>query len=431
MVSKWHLTWLSQKCCANWKTQIRGLCSDKPFFSFSPSRPLVKITKTKMFPSMARLVPHIEEKILSYMRPRDLTVSMSVCMEWWYVIVKRKAGKGPLIEAAGMGLERVIAFLLSEKSVNVNEVLSRYPRCCPIRCLNEFFCTEAKAKGFTALMFAARDGHDGIVEQLLERRDTDVNASNEYSRTALILAAQRGHERVVRLLLDRNDIDVNVVAYRRENTSCIMCEGHICYPKFAKVRGHTALMFAAKIGHKGTVEQLLKRTDIDVNATNKKGQTALMLAALKGHGRIVGLLKDRNGVNIYAEDKWCNTASELASNYQIRWHNSTEDELIMKLLLCGEDDFVNAIVDGRNTLMEAVIRGFDRVAELLLERGAINVNAVDRSGQTALILAAQRGHDAIVELLLARKETDVNAADQYGTFPLLMAARGGHEKVVR
>ena len=39
-----------------------------------------------MFPSMARHVPHIEERILSYMRPRDLAVSKAVCMEWWYVI---------------------------------------------------------------------------------------------------------------------------------------------------------------------------------------------------------------------------------------------------------------------------------------------------------------------------------------------------------
>ena len=39
-----------------------------------------------MFPSMARHVPHIEEKILSYMAPRDLAVSKAVCMEWWYVI---------------------------------------------------------------------------------------------------------------------------------------------------------------------------------------------------------------------------------------------------------------------------------------------------------------------------------------------------------
>ena len=273
-----------------------------------------------MFPSTIR-VPHIEKKILSYMQPKDLTVFKSVCMEWWYVIVKRTEMK-PLIEASRHGLENMVVFLLSEKSVSVNDidVLSGSPRCCPIRCLNEACCTEAKAKGYTALMFAARNGHDGIVEQLLMREDIDVNALSKYNQTALIFAAQRGHEEVVRLLLKRNDININMTW--RENTRCIMCEGHICYPKFAKVKGYTALMLAASNGHFGIVEQLLKQTDIDVNASNKYGQTALMLAAQKGHGSIVLLFmnrnKDRNDVNISAEDDWCNTASEMASNYQAR-----------------------------------------------------------------------------------------------------------------
>ena len=103
---------------------------------------------------------------------------------------------------------------------------------------------------------------------------------------------------------------------------------------------------------------------------------------------------------------------------------------MMKLLLCGDDDFVNAIVDGRNSLMIAVIRGFDQVVRLLVKKGSVNVNATDRSGQTPLIMAAERGHFKIVKKLLDRKETDVNASDHYGTFPLLVAAQLGHEKVV-
>ena len=139
---------------------------------------------------MARHVPHIEEKILSYMRPTDLTASKSVSMEWWYVVVRMREGR-PLIEASRRGLHNLVHFLLSEKSVNVNEVLpSRSRRCCPIICLNEACCTEAKTKGYTALMLAACNGHDGIVEQLLERGDIDVNTSNEHGQTALILAAQ-------------------------------------------------------------------------------------------------------------------------------------------------------------------------------------------------------------------------------------------------
>ena len=386
-----------------------------------------------MFPSMPRHVPHIEEKILSYMGPRDLTLSKSVCMEWWYVIVKKKEEEGPLIRAARMGLENLVDFILSEKSVNVNEVLpSKSPMCCTALCLNEAYCKEAKAKGYTALMLAAANGHNRIVERLLLRGDIDVNTSSKRRKTALIIATQKGHEEVVRLLLKRDDIDVNI-AFRPKNKGikgCIICKGHICFPQYAKLKGLTALMLAAKSGHYGIVKRLLRRDDIDVNAADEDGQTALMLAAQEGHGIIVLMLMNRDDIFGNAEDKWCNTASEMASNYQVQWHIATEDELIMKLILCGDDDFVNTIVDGRNALMVAVIRGFALAVRLLLKNGAIDVNATDRSGQTALIMAAERGHYVIVKQLLKREDIDVNAVDQYGTFALLMGAQLGHDEVV-
>ena len=55
--------------------------------------------------------------------------------------------------------------------------------------------------GWTALMFAAADGHDEVVRLLLGA-GADVDGQSENGLTALILAAVNGHAATVRVLLD-------------------------------------------------------------------------------------------------------------------------------------------------------------------------------------------------------------------------------------
>ena len=57
--------------------------------------------------------------------------------------------------------------------------------------------------GFTALTFAAKEGHREIVDLLLSKGDADINEYNQYGMTALCEACRYGHESVVQLLLDR------------------------------------------------------------------------------------------------------------------------------------------------------------------------------------------------------------------------------------
>jgi len=55
------------------------------------------------------------------------------------------------------------------------------------------------ADGNTALIEAARFGHDDVVEALLIAR-ADVHAKNKQGKTALMLASEGGHDECVRLL---------------------------------------------------------------------------------------------------------------------------------------------------------------------------------------------------------------------------------------
>jgi ankyrin repeat protein len=67
---------------------------------------------------------------------------------------------------------------------------------------------------------------------------------------------------------------------------------------------------------------------------------------------------------------------------------------------------------GRTLLMEAVIRKNQKLAELLIERGA-DVNRRDERNWTALHFAAQE-YDPISTRLLLQSEADVNAQNDFG-----------------
>jgi len=65
--------------------------------------------------------------------------------------------------------------------------------------------------------------------------------------------------------------------------------------------------------------------------------------------------------------------------------------------------------------------------KLILRRNPdLNVNWVDRFGQTVLHRACEKGHDAITRILLSHPGIDVNLRDVYGHTPLLLASLFQH-----
>ena len=63
---------------------------------------------------------------------------------------------------------------------------------------------DSRTQGYTALMWAARQGHDGIVAQLL-RADADITTTARDGSTALSLARKFGREKCVELLQKARD----------------------------------------------------------------------------------------------------------------------------------------------------------------------------------------------------------------------------------
>lgn len=83
-----------------------------------------------------------------------------------------------LLRAARSGNADTVKTLLASSNVDVNGV---------------------DADGNTALIEAARFGHDDVVAALLIAR-ADVDAENKAGKTALQLASEGGHDETVRLL---------------------------------------------------------------------------------------------------------------------------------------------------------------------------------------------------------------------------------------
>ncbi|KAK3934350.1 hypothetical protein QBC46DRAFT_359079 [Diplogelasinospora grovesii] len=136
---------------------------------------------------------------------------------------------------------------------------------------------EAKDEdGWTLLLWAAKNGHEAVVQQLLEK-GADVEAKDNYSRTPLSYAAAAGHEAVVQRLLEKG-ADVKVKD---------------------KV-GRTPLLWAAEGGHDAVVQRLLEK-GADVEAKDNYSRTPLSYAAAARHEAVVQRLLEK-GADVKVKD---------------------------------------------------------------------------------------------------------------------------------
>jgi len=68
--------------------------------------------------------------------------------------------------------------------------------------------------GRTPLLWAAENGHEGVVEMLLERNDVHTTTPDKQNQTSLSLALYNGHHEVVRILAERDNVYSNAVDCR-------------------------------------------------------------------------------------------------------------------------------------------------------------------------------------------------------------------------
>ncbi|EFO64473.1 Kinase, NEK [Giardia lamblia P15] len=328
-------------------------------------------------------------------------------------------------------------------------------------------------QGMTALMHAARQGHTGPVELLVEREKglqdkngwtalmhaaynnrpevVEILAPHEHGKrnnnnqTALMMAVENGNAEIASLLAPhekglKNSRDRTALMVAAEKGSPELVEALVEHEKGLKDKwDHNALYYALKNGYPGIAKTVIPHED----PTDTDGITALMRAAIRGDTEMVGLLiplqkglkdKDGNTAHMHALK---NKQTDIAA--LLREHEASSWTPLMCASFAGDIEEVNKHLsdkdkknsDGDTALIIAARAGHKDIVELL--------DPTDENGFTALMRAAHRNDPAAAEALLplqgGMRTTRWVEIDGWRIFPkgtaLMVAAARGHTEVAR
>lgn len=281
-----------------------------------------------------------------------------------------------------------------------------------------------------ALQAASRNGHQGVVQILLDR-GADVNAVGGEYETALHAASAHGHVTVVQMLLDWG-ADINAydgVFGDPLEVACLRSKKEVVQmllSRDAQLEDEggqygNALEATSRTGNEEMV-QLLLDNGADVNAYSGGYCNALSNAAIRGHQRIVEILLD------HGADPNAGPFRILGS--PLIWAAHGGNEKVVQMLLSRGANVAAPGSSRGNALQAASMKGNEGVVRLLLEHGAdVNTRSGD-SNTTALQFASRRGHKSVV-LALLDSGADVNApGGQFGT-PAEVALKQGYTDIVQ
>jgi hypothetical protein len=131
----------------------------------------------------------------------------------------------------------------------------------------------------TPLFWAAKNGHEAMLEPLLEK-GADLESKDNDGRTPLSWAAENGHEAMLKLLLDKG----------------------ASLESKDRWYGWTPLLQAALSGHEAVVKLLLDK-GANMESKDYRDRTPLFLAAENGHEAVVKLLLDK-GADPECKERW-------------------------------------------------------------------------------------------------------------------------------
>jgi len=161
--------------------------------------------------------------------------------------------------------------------------------------------------GITPLIWATICGQEQVARLLLEQKTINPDKPDRYSRrTPISWADWKGHEAIVRVLLSHASTKPNSTdgwwGKTPGEVNKVRGRKYVNPNKPVKY-GQTSIMLAAKEGHEGVVQMLLRRKDVKPDAADGLGRTALLWASSKGREGVVKLLLEREDVSIDTADK--------------------------------------------------------------------------------------------------------------------------------
>jgi ankyrin repeat protein/nucleoside-triphosphatase THEP1 len=290
---------------------------------------------------------------------------------------------------------------------------------------------------------AAQCGHLECVEALLKDDRINVNSYDSNGRTALSLASANGHSDVVTALFLHKAIDVNLPD--KSNYTAVFWwavavkSGPASSPFLTDLRvnldhvdkqGRTPLSWAAEEGTETAVDGLIRSQRITIGRKDSKGRTPISYAAQNGHHEVVRLLYNSQPKQALIQDHTGRNAYSWAAD-------QPNSRVLSELLKLHHDrgDINGADVEDENGWAPLAWAlnppGFPENVRTLIESEEVDLNRKDKTeGRTPLSLAAAYGLTEIVGLLLSKKDIILDSKDVNGRTPLSYAAGRGNVGVI-
>jgi len=182
------------------------------------------------------------------------------------------------------------------------------------------------------------------------------------------------------------------------------------------VDAHKQFFKSAMDGHLDEVEAGLA-AGTPVGAADAFGNTALHWASWSGHDKVVAaLLKAGAVVDQLDSPKDKNTAlMKAAFNGYKPGH-----VVVVRALLAAGAKVEAKNLHGLTALQNAAMRGYNKIAAILIKEGGADPKAKDQGGVTSLHKASFKGHLDVMETLI-EAGADVNARRDDGITPMMLA----------
>ena len=260
------------------------------------------------------------------------------------------------------------------------------------------------------LILACKNGSIDRIEDLLNKKGTNVNDEDDERNTYLIHTASNGYFKAARILIDKGAI-VDTQNDKGETALHIASEKcHINYIKYilgeakAKVgirdkKGDTVLHKAAGSKEEQFQETIrilvkyFKEQKVEIDILNDEKFTALHIAA--GIGKIDTIrMLIQNNADIYARDERNQNVLHKAAN-----HPDAIKELVKFMIGKGENIINEMDNQGETALNTSVVAGNLESVEVLINNGA-NAFHLNKKKKTLLHMAAEKGFLEIVKKLV-------------------------------
>jgi ankyrin repeat protein len=276
-----------------------------------------------------------------------------------------------------------------------------------------------RADGLAPLHFAAREGHEGLISFLIEKK-ANVNIKNSSGATPLHEAARSGKVSVINLII-KNSTEINtqdasgnsvlhiaVPAENHQEVIKLFLDNGV-NPNLRDDHGDTPLHVLVRLNRGPETVRALLDGNVDLSARNVTGQTPLYLAVHEGRLALIPLLLSR-GSDIFAADN----SGVTPFDYAMKVKGPVLDALITPETAQQKDSAGNTILH-----LAVKNKGDALIIGKILDQNA-NINARNREGDTALHIAARTNQKEAGEYILS-KRANIFYANSAGESPLYIA----------